>query len=166
MKNPTDPFRTEVAARIARLAGLAEGEVDAALVATPRLELGDLAFPCFQLSKRDRKPPAAIARELRDRLAEEIASAPGRLARAEAEGPYLNLTFDRTAYAEHVLREAAALGEDLGRSEEGRGRVVALDYSSPNIAKPFHVGHLRSTIIGGALYRLFETLGYKPWGIN
>src|SRR5262245_55798699 len=108
MKSFTDPFRAEAAARIARLAGLAEAEVDAALTATPRLELGDLAFPCFQLSKRDRKAPAAIAKDLRDRLAEEIASAPGRLARAEAEGPYLNLTFDRTSYAEHVLGEAAA----------------------------------------------------------
>jgi arginyl-tRNA synthetase len=166
MKSFTDPFRAEAIGKIASLAGLSEAEVEAVLVATPRLELGDLAFPCFQLSKRERRAPAAIAQELRDKLAQEIAAAPGRLARAEAEGPYLNLTFDRAAYAEHVLREAAARGEEIGRSDEGQGRVVAIDYSSPNIAKPFHVGHLRSTIIGGALYRLFETLGYRPVGIN
>jgi arginyl-tRNA synthetase len=161
-----DPFRAEAVERIARLAELPPEEVEPSLVSPPRPEMGDLAFPCFVLAKARRRPPAAIALELAEKAAAEIAAAPGRLVRAEPSGPYVNLTFDRARYGEHVLSAAAAQGEAIGRSTEGAGRVIAIDYSSPNIAKPFHVGHLRSTIIGGALYRLFETLGYRPVGIN
>ncbi len=166
MGRAADPFRAEAVERIARLTGKTPGEVEAALVLPPRPEMGDLAFPCFALAKARRKPPASVAAELAAGFAAEPGAPPGLIARAEAAGPYLNISFDRPRLAEHVLREAAAAGEEIGRSREGAGRVVAIDYSSPNIAKPFHVGHLRSTIIGQSLYRLFETLGYRPVGIN
>ena len=78
----------------------------------------------------------------------------------------MNLSVDRTRYAEAVLREAVTAGEAYGCSRDGAGRTIAIDYSSPNIAKPFHVGHLRSTIIGGALVRIFEALGHEVVGIN
>jgi arginyl-tRNA synthetase len=124
--------------------------------------MGDLAFPCFLLSKKLRKPPVKIAAELADRLGPDLTL----VEKVEAAGPYLNFTFDKAQFAEAVLREAVRRGPDIGRSDEGEGKIIAIDYSSPNIAKPFHVGHLRSTIIGGALYRLFETLGYRVVGIN
>lgn len=163
---PLDPFRAEAVERIAGASGMPPGEVEAALAVPPRPEMGDLAFPCFGLAKARRRPPPALAAELAGTIASAIAGAPGRLARAEAAGPFLNISYDRARFAEHVLREAAARCEEIGRSDEGAGRTIAIDYSSPNVAKPFHVGHLRSTIIGGALYRLFETLGYRPVGIN
>jgi arginyl-tRNA synthetase len=166
MSKTMDPFRAEAVERIARLSGSGPEEVEASLVSPPKPELGDLAFPCFALSKREKKAPPAIAAELAGKLAGELSGGGGRLLRAAAAGPYVNLTYDRTRYAEHVLREAALAGEEIGRSSAGAGKVVAIDYSSPNIAKPFHVGHLRSTIIGQSLYRLFETLGYRPVGIN
>ena len=166
MADIDDPFRSEAVERIARASGASPAEVQAALVLPPRPEMGDLAFPCFALAKALRRPPAELAREVAAKAAAELASSPGRVAGVVAAGPYVNIAFDRARLAEHVLRAAAAAGEAVGRSDEGAGRVVAIDYSSPNIAKPFHVGHLRSTIIGGSLYRLFETLGYRPVGIN
>jgi arginyl-tRNA synthetase len=155
-------FRTEIAAAVALRRGLEAAEVAGLLAPPPRAEMGDLAFPCFTLAKRDRKPPPAVAQELASALAgvlplvEKIAPA----------GPYVNFTFRRAAFAEAVLRAAIRAGDRYGFSSEGAGKVIAIDYSSPNIAKPFHVGHLRSTIIGSALYRLFAALGYRPVGIN
>ena len=155
-------FRSEAVATIARRTGLDETEVNNLLTTPPRPEMGDLAFPTFPLAKKLRKAPAAIAAELARDL-------PGELTlfeKAEAAGPYVNLSVKRLAFAEAVLREAIAEGAAYGRSVVGRGKTIVIDYSSPNIAKPFHVGHLRSTIIGGALYRLFGTLGYRTIGIN
>jgi arginyl-tRNA synthetase len=157
-----NPFLEEAVAAIARHAGLEPAEVDAAIGPTPSPDLGDFAFPCYKLAKKLKKAPPAIAAE----LAAKLGSGLDLIVRAQAAGPYLNLFVHRTKFAAAVLGEVAARGPDYGRSAEGAGRVVALDYSSPNIAKPFHVGHLRSTIIGGALYRLFGALGYRPTGIN
>ncbi len=155
-------FREEVAAAIARAAGITPGEADAQLTAPPKPEMGDFAFPCFALAKQLKKAPPAIAVELTAKLGGGLSL----VEKVEAAGPYVNFTVNRGKFAEAVLREAIAEGASYGRSSEGAGKVIAIDYSSPNIAKPFHVGHLRSTIIGGALYRLFAHLGYKPVGIN
>ena len=155
-------FRSEAVAAIARRTGLDETEVSNLLTTPPRLEMGDLAFPTFPLAKKLRKAPPAIAAELARDLAGELTL----FEKAEAAGPYVNLSVKRGAFAEAVLREAIAAGADFGRSAVGRGKTIVIDYSSPNIAKPFHVGHLRSTIIGGALYRLFGALGYTTVGIN
>jgi arginyl-tRNA synthetase len=157
-----DSFREEVAAAVARASGLERTEVEKLLAPPPRPDMGDLAFPCFTLAKKLRKAPPAIAQE----IAAGIGSGLGLVEKVEAAGPYVNFTARRAVFAEAVLREAIALGPAYGASDEGAGRVIAIDYSSPNIAKPFHVGHLRSTIIGGALYRLFRRLGYRPVGIN
>jgi arginyl-tRNA synthetase len=158
---PTD-IRDSIAAALAAKTGLDPAEVLSALVPPPRPELGDFAFPCFVLAKKLRKAPAAIAGD----LAKQLASSIPLVEKTEAAGPYVNFALNRPRFAEAVLREAVSRGKDYGRSDAGAGKVVAIDYSSPNIAKPFHVGHLRSTIIGSALYRIFQALGYKTVGIN
>jgi arginyl-tRNA synthetase len=158
-----NPFRDEAIEHLSRVAGLDRDSIDKAISRPPKLEMGDYAFPCFQLAKERKAAPPKIAAE----LAASIGSGPLELLEwAKAFGPYVNFRVRRDRFAEHVLRTALAQGDDVGRSDEGAGRVVAIDYCSPNIAKPFHVGHLRSTIIGGALYRLFELLGYRSVGIN
>jgi len=122
---------------------------------------GDFAFPCFQLAKRQRAAPPRIAADLAPRLTAVLAGIS-----AEAAGPYVNFRVDRSVLAEAVLGAIEAQGERYGGSEEGRGRTVLVDLSSPNIAKPMHVGHLRSTIIGAAVQRLHAALGYTAIGIN
>ncbi|HVR76091.1 MAG TPA: arginine--tRNA ligase [Planctomycetota bacterium] len=157
-----EAFREEVVAALVRHSGLTVDEVEVQLTVPPKPELGDFAFPCFVLAKKLRAPPPAIAADLAARAAAGLTL----VEKAAPSGPYVNFTLNRPLYAEAVLREAIAEGAAYGTSNEGQGKVVAIDYSSPNIAKPFHVGHLRSTIIGSALYRLFGALGYKPVGIN
>ena len=128
----------------------------------PRDEaLGDYAFPCFQLAKERKAPPPAIAGEL-------VAALSGKLADIEvnAAGPYLNFKVERGALARAVVGAVRAQGSAYGGSDEGAGKTVVVDLSSPNIAKPMHVGHLRSTIIGAAVQRLHDHLGYRTVGIN
>ena len=155
-------FRQEAAEVIARHAELDSEAVARMLTVPPKPDMGDFAFPCFTLAKKLRKAPPLIARELAEKASADL----DLLSGADAAGGYVNLSVDRTRFAEAVLREAAAAGEAYGRCRDGAGETIAIDYSSPNIAKPFHVGHLRSTIIGGALVRIFEALGHEVVGIN
>ena len=122
-------------------------------------KLGDLAFPCFPLAKKRGRPPQEIAREIAGLLSVPEVS-------AVAAGPYVNFTVARGPLARSVLERVLVLGERYGSSTEGRGKTIVLDYSSPNIAKPMHVGHIRSTILGAALQRVFDFLGYRTVGIN
>lgn len=127
----------------------------------PNDELGDYAFPCFRLSKTMRKAPNLIAAELVSSL-----SLPAGFSRAEAVGGYVNFFVNKADYAKAVLDRVLEAGERYGSSDEGVGRNVCIDYSSINIAKPFHIGHLSTTAIGNALYRIYNFLGYKSIGIN
>ena len=158
-----NPFVQEVVRRLHTATEIPAEQISSTLSYPPSLDLGDVAFPCFLLAKQRRKSPPEIANEL---VGEVFGDATEHVTGATAAGPYLNIRFNRKTYAEWVLRQTMIEGKNFGKSDEGAGRVVAIDYSSPNIAKPFHVGHLRSTIIGGALYRLFNTLGYRSVGIN
>jgi len=124
-------------------------------------DLGDFAFPCFPLAKALRKAPPAIAAELAPQLAERLEGIS-----VEATGPYLNFRVDRALLARTVVGAVLAAGEAYGSSDQGAGKTVVIDLSSPNIAKPMSVGHLRSTVIGAALQRLHDTLGYTTVGIN
>ena len=157
-----NPFREEAVTLISRHTGLEPDAVESCLSKPPKLEFGDYAFPCFALAKKEKQAPNKLAAELAGRLEQDFEL----LEAAQASGPYVNLRVQRRKFAELVLRDALREGEDVGSSTEGEGKVIAIDYSSPNIAKPFHVGHLRSTIIGGAIYRLFEKLGHPTLGIN
>ncbi len=127
----------------------------------PNPALGDYAFPCFNLAKELHESPHVSAQGLVQRL-----QPPATVVRVEPAGGYVNFALDPKALIQETLHTAAAEGEAYGSSEEGRGRTVCVDYSSPNIAKPFHVGHLRSTVIGAALIRIDRALGYTVVGIN
>jgi len=127
----------------------------------PDEKMGDLAFPCFVLSKTLRKAPNIIAQE----LAKEIGS-DGYIKEVQAVGGYVNFYFDRNAHSKNVLSEIFDKKEDYGKLDEGRGKTIVIDYSSPNIAKPFHIGHLFSTAIGHSLSRIYEHLGYKVVKVN
>ena len=155
-----DDFRGEAARVIARHAEMEREAVDRMLTVPPKPDMGDFAFPCFTLAKKLRKAPPVIAKEIADKAVADLELLCG----VQALGGYVNLSVDRTRFAEAVLHEAADAA--YGCCEDGAGQTIAIDYSSPNIAKPFHVGHLRSTIIGGALVRIFEALGYEVIGIN
>ncbi|MDR2733732.1 MAG: arginine--tRNA ligase [Spirochaetota bacterium] len=146
--------------RIASLCALAREEVRQALTRPPRLDMGDLAFPCFPLAKQRKKAPPVIARELAEEFAADFAA---QGIRCEAAGPYLNFRFDHCMLAGRLLAQALA-GSLL--SGAGQGRTVVIDYSSPNIAKPFSMGHLRSTSIGNALSHIYAALGWKVARVN
>ena len=127
----------------------------------PDRKMGDYAFPTFMLAKTMRKNPAVIAQELKEKLSDvegvrEIAVA----------GPYLNFFIDTTALAENVLKAVLEEGDRFGSSDIGKGKTTIVEYSSPNIAKPFHIGHIRTTIIGDSIKRIYKHLGYNVEAIN
>ena len=136
-------------------------QVEDALTAPPNPALGDLAFPCFQLAKERRAAPQAIAKELAAKITPDPI-----IAEAKAEGPYLNLFLNRANAAEQVLREIQAAPSTYGSRDLGQGRTLVLDFSAPNIAKPFHFGHLRSTNLGADLARIFSFQGWRVFRKN
>ncbi len=127
----------------------------------PDDKMGDLALPCFKFSKTLRKAPPMIANELSASL--EGVSGVGEV---QVAGGYLNIFIARDEFVKEVTTEVNAKGENYGRLEIGKGKTVVLDYSSPNTSKPFHIGHLGTTVIGHSLKMLYQFAGYKCIGIN
>jgi arginyl-tRNA synthetase len=126
----------------------------------PKEEFGDYAIPCFGFARKFKKDPKQIASDLATRIAPG-----GLLAKAQPLGPYLNLFIDRKVFTKEAILSLQATGfEEI--HTDGEGKTVVIDYSSPNIAKPFGIGHLRSTVIGGSLKRIFSFCGFKTVGIN
>lgn len=154
-------FKLELGKAIGAVVGMEAEEVSSWMEVPPESAMGDYAFPCFRLAKTMRKAPPMIAAE----LAQQVAK-PDFVERVEVKGAYLNFFLDKATFAKAVLEEIAEKKESYGKSTMGNGKTIVIDYSSPNIAKPFHVGHLRSTVIGNALYHLYETLGYHCEGVN
>lgn len=124
-------------------------------------ENGNFAYPCFVLAKALKKSPMIIANELKEQIKIE-----NEIARVEVAGGYLNFYLNEEQVAKQVLTQILEENKQYGSSQEGKGQNVIIDYSSPNIAKPFHLGHLRNTVIGSALYHLHEALGYHVTGLN
>ena len=126
----------------------------------PKPEMGDYAFPCFQLAKSMRKAPNMIAEELKDKFDKD------GFERIENLGPYVNFFVDKGNFTKNTIEKVLTEGDNYGASNVGEGKTVCVEYSSPNIAKPFHVGHLFSTAIGNALYKMYKKEGYEAVGIN
>ena len=122
---------------------------------------GDYAFPCFKLAKELKKAPQMIAEEIKSKI--ELDN--NLIREIVVIGGYLNFYINTQVLATEVLQEISA-SDEYGKSKYGNGKNVVIDYSAPNIAKPFHIGHLRSTVIGGALYNIYKYLGYNVTGIN
>lgn len=142
------------------LDGLSSDEVASLLqdVADPRM--GDVALPCFKLAARLKKPPQAIAAQIAEKFTSD-----GLVERAQAVNGYVNFFFDRKAASRRILAELPDMNGELLKNV-GQGRTICIDYSSINIAKPFHIGHLGTTAIGGSLCKIFKALGYSAVGIN
>ncbi len=136
------------------------GTVAGALEVPPDTALGDYAFPCFKLSKSLRKSPIMIADALAGAIHADF------LGKVESVKGYLNFFIDKATYAEKVLSLALEQGEAYGADNSGAGKTVVLDYSSINIAKRFHIGHLSTTMIGNSLYRLHKFFGWRAVGVN
>ncbi|MEK4297840.1 arginine--tRNA ligase [Oceanobacillus sp. FSL W8-0428] len=155
-------YRQQFAEEIyTHLQGLSEVDEIHSLIEEPKYNThGDLAFPCFTLAKKLKKAPQQIAKELSTKI-----DAPF-LEKTVAEGPYLNGFLNKQVVSKQVIRRINTEKEDYGSSSAGAGKIVTLDFSSPNIAKPFSMGHLRSTVIGNALANISEKYGYKAIRIN
>nr|WP_312815671.1 arginine--tRNA ligase [Sedimentibacter sp.] len=127
----------------------------------PSPDMGDFAVPCFKFAKKYRKSPAAIAAELTEKIGnvEEFE-------KIESIGPYVNFFVDKKHYAEKILKTAFKEKEGYGSTNVGEGKSVIVEFSSPNIAKPFHIGHIRTTIIGNSIYKIYRYLGYNTITIN
>ncbi|WP_061910739.1 arginine--tRNA ligase [Streptococcus cristatus] len=123
-------------------------------------DLGDIAFPAFSLAKVERKAPQAIAADIAEKID------PSHFEKVVATGPYVNFFLNKTKISDRVIKEVIKEGADYGQQNEGQGGNITIDLSSPNIAKPFSVGHLRSTVIGDALSNIFRKMGYNTIKIN
>ena len=153
--------KTLVAQRLAAVIPSLEADQIFALLEKPKSsEMGDIAFPAFSLAKVERKAPQAIA----NKIAEKIDTT--GFEKVVATGPYLNFFLDKAAISNDILRAVISEKADYGQQDIGHGQNVTLDMSSPNIAKPFSVGHLRSTVIADALGHIYSKLGYKAIRIN
>lgn len=155
-------IRTLIIEWLAAKTGMPSTQIDEWLEVPPQPGMGDYAFPCFRLARTLHKAPAQIAQELQ----QQTGSAISALERAEAVGGYLNFFIKKAEFISQVLEEVLTLGDKLGATSEGSGKTVIVEYSSPNIAKPFHVGHAFTTILGNALYKLYSHLGYNTLRLN
>ncbi|CAG7651013.1 arginine--tRNA ligase [Paenibacillus allorhizosphaerae] len=148
-----------------QLAGQLEGvtleTIEELIEYPPNPQMGDLSLPCFKLSKQLRKAPQAIAEELKAKWV-----AGDSVQRVDAVSGYFNVFLNPAQFASEVITEVLKKGERYGSQELGKGKNIVIDFSSPNIAKTFHIGHLRSTVIGKALYNIFEFMGYNSVGVN
>lgn len=150
-----------IAEKIANTINLDKNEIKQFIEIPPQSDMGDFAFPCFKLAKTLKKSPVQIADEIKEKISEDE-----YIEKIETKSGYLNFYINNTKLVEEVLEEINNHENDFGKSNEGAGKTVLIDYSSPNIAKPFHVGHLRTTLIGSALYKIYKYLGYNTIGIN
>ncbi|MDO4551921.1 MAG: arginine--tRNA ligase [Bacillota bacterium] len=155
-------FKTQIAELLSQqVEGLTREEIRAMLEIPPEMSMGDYAFPCFRLAKLMRKAPNQIAKSIAESLGNQAL-----FDKVEPVNAYVNMFLSRSLFMKDVVLAVAETGEDYGRSQVGRGRKVLVEYSSPNIAKPFHIGHIRTTVIGNSIYKIYDFLGYDTVRIN
>jgi len=156
-----NPFLQEIVGQLAELTQTPSREVAALLAEPPQLELGDYAYPCFVAAKAAGGSPADLARQLAERF-----HTGDLITQVRAAGPYVNFFVDRPRFAREALTRIHQEREAYGRSERGAGKTAVIEFSSPNICKPLHVGHLRGTVIGNAVANLLESAGYRVVRLN
>jgi len=154
-------FRLEIAKEIQKNIAMDVEQIYSFIEIPPQTDMGDYAFPCFQLSKAMRKSPVQIATE----LSSTVQKLPF-IKKIEQKGGFLNFFIDPVAFIYEITTDTIKEGKNIGSSNEGNGKTVLVEYSSPNIAKPFHIGHAFTTILGNALYRIYDHLGYKTVRLN
>ena len=153
-------FKTEIIQLLAAESGLEQSLLASLMQSAAAAGMGDLALPCFRLAKVLRKAPAQIAADLKEKIAGRLPW----LERVDVVGGYLNFFFDPAQYATAVLQQCLAADYCPGSGDEGAAKTVLVEYSSPNIAKPFHVGHAFSTLLGETIANLYQHRGYEVSG--
>ena len=157
-------FKQIIAKQISKATEINEEELETYIETPKDTKNGDYSFPCFRLAKELKKAPPVIANEIKEKLEQELKEN-NEIEKIEVVGGYLNFFVNKSILAQEVLEEVSK-SEEYGKSEKGKEKNIVIDYSAPNIAKPFHIGHLRSTVIGGALYNIYKYLGYNVTGVN
>ena len=153
-------MKEKIAELIAKIVeGIETADILASIEIPPRPEMGDYAFPCFRLAKVMRKAPNMIAADIKDQIGDV-----DFIERIDVAGAYLNFYIKKDIFVKTMIE--AANSENFGGSDLGKDQTICIDYSSPNVAKNFHVGHLRTTIIGNSLYKIHSKLGYNVVRIN
>lgn len=154
-------FKKVISERIAKATDLNIEEIESYIEIPPNQEMGDYAFPCFKLAKLLRKAPPVIATELKEKIEVD-----NNIKKIDIAGGYLNFYINKLELVKTVLEEIDLKQEYYGSNISGKDKNIVIDYSSPNIAKPFHIGHLRNTVIGSALYKIYKYLGYNITSVN
>ena len=155
-------LKEEIAKLISeQVADLTEEEIKGMIETPQDQKMGDYAFPCFRLAKVLRKAPPLIAKDIADAIRENDI-----FSDVQQVNAYVNMFISKEEFVEEVVEEVMAKGDEYGRSNVGEGKPVIVEFSSPNIAKPFHIGHIRSTVIGNSINLLWDAMGYKVTRIN
>ena len=154
-------YKEQIALKIAEITVTNKDDIKNYIEVPQNTEMGDFAFPCFRLAKELKKSPMQIAEDIKSQFGENEL-----IDKVEVVNGYLNIFIKKDAYIYDVMKSVLAEGDNYGRSNISNGKTIVIDYSSPNIAKPFHIGHLRSTVIGNSLYKIYDFLGFKVIGIN
>jgi arginyl-tRNA synthetase len=154
-------FKKEVANKISQIVDMELEKVLELIEIPPQSNMGDYAFPCFQFSKTMRKAPNMIAADLAGKFTPDNV-----VGKVEAAGGYLNFFVNKSEFIKSVLTEVQEKGKDFATSTEGNGKTVLVEFSSPNIAKPFHIGHLVTTLTGSAIEKIYRHLGYDTQRLN
>lgn len=155
-------FKLEIAKKIANITNVDINDVIIFIEIPKDNKNGDYAFPCFRLAKTLKKSPQIIANDIKENIKDNLDE---YIEKIDVVGGYLNFYINKNLLINQVLQEFSKQNE-FGKSEYGKNKNVVIDYSAPNIAKPFHIGHLRSTVIGGALYNIYKYLGFNVTGVN
>ena len=154
-------FKKKIAEKISKTVNIEKEEIETYIEKPIDNKNGDYAFPCFRLAKELKKAPPIIANEIKEKIELDTSI----IEDVQVVGGYLNFYINKETITKEVLKEISKT-EKYGKTNIGNGKNIVVDYSSPNIAKPFHIGHLRSTVIGGALYNIYKYLGYNVTGVN